>query len=93
MALGITVTKKEVTLPQPSLYSIVLNMVVTDAAVEVINKDYSIRYRPGQDIQVQVQAVQEQMQQDIDNYKASDVVFDHAKLDNAVTYLNTNLTG
>jgi len=93
MALAVTVTKKAVTQNQEGMWHITLNMVCTDSAVEVINQDYTMRYKTGNDIEVVVKKSLEEMQRTINYYKSSQVVFNHTKLNNAVTYLNTNLVG
>lgn len=93
MALVITVIKKEVSLQQDKLWNIILNMICTDAAVEVINQDFSTRYRTGDDIDDKTAGLFADMQAVIDEYNAEQVVFDHAKMDTLVTYLNSNLAG
>jgi len=47
MTLAVTVSKKSVTKVMDKLWNITMNMVMTDNGVEVLNKDYSVRYRPG----------------------------------------------
>jgi hypothetical protein len=93
MALTITVTKKSVTQSQEGLWLITLNLVCLDAAVEVINQDFTMKYKTGQDVEVKVKLLQEEMQDVINYYKASQVIFNHTKLATAVAYLNNNLVG
>jgi len=93
MALTILVTKKSVTQSQGGLWNITLNLTCQDVAIEVINQDFSIRYKTGQDIEVIVGNIQEEMQRVINYYKSSQVIFNHAKLATAITYLNANLVG
>ncbi len=93
MALSITVTKKSVTQSQDGLWGITLNLVCKDGVPEVINQDFSMRYKTGQDIEVVVKRLQEEMQRIINYYKSSQVIFNHAKLATAITYLNSNLVG
>jgi len=93
MALAILVTKKSVTQSQDGLWNITLNLACQDATVEVINQVFSMRYKTGQDIEVVVKKVQEEMQRVIDYYKSSQVILNHAKLATAITYLNSNLVG
>ena len=91
MTLTTVVTKKAVVLQMPKLWNITLNMVCIDDTVEVINKDFSVRYRTGQDIEDKALKMQELMQAEIDKYNSEQQIFDHAKMDLLVTYLNNNL--
>ena len=93
MALVIDVTKINVTLQMPKLYNITLNMTCTEDTVEVINKDFSIRYRTGDDINDKAVLFLELMQAEIDKYQEEQNIFNHTKMDNLVTYLETNLDG
>ncbi len=93
MALSVVVTKKEVSLQMPKLWNIVLNMTCTDGAVEVINQDFLIRYRTGDDITDKTVKLQEMMQLAINEYNAEQQVFDHVKMDTLVTFLNNNIIG
>ena len=88
MALTVLVTKKSVTQSQNGLWGITLNLTCKDGIPEVINQDFFIRYKTGQDIEVIVKRVQEEMQKVIDYYKSSQVIFN-----TAITYLNSNLVG
>ncbi len=54
MALTILVTKKIVTQSQSGLWNITLNLVCKDGVPEVINQDFSMRYKVGQDVEVVV---------------------------------------
>lgn len=91
MTLSVTVTKKSVSKNMDKLWNITMNMTLTDEAVEVINKDYSIRYRTGDDIGAKTNQLTEQMQADIDKYKAEQVIFMNAKLDTAVSIIQAGL--
>lgn len=93
MALTITITKKSVTQSQDGLWNIVLNLICKDGVPEVINQDFTMRYKTGQDIEVVIKKIQGEMQKTIDYYKSSQVIFNHAKLATAITYLNSNLVG
>jgi len=93
MALTVLVTKKSVTQSQDGLWNIILNLTCKDGTSEVINQDFSIRYKTGQDIEGVVKKIQEEMQRVIGYYKSSQVIFNHAKLATAITYLNSNLGG
>jgi hypothetical protein len=93
MALSKLVTEKEVKLQIPDLWNIILNLTCTDASVEVINQDFSVKYRTGNDIEDKTAQLQEEMQAAIDKYNAEQVIKNHPKMDALVTTLNANLTG
>lgn len=93
MALTVSVVKKEVGQQMDGLWNIILTLTCMDGAVEAFTEDFSIRYRTGQDPEVRVKAILDDMQAAIDEYKAEQAIFDHTKLDAAVTWLNTNLVG
>jgi hypothetical protein len=93
MALTIEVSKVSVDEVMDKLWNITLNLRCLEGAVEVINQDFSVRYRPGQDAQARVQTILEKMQETIDDYKGEQQIFNAAQLDNAVTWLQTNLVG
>jgi hypothetical protein len=93
MALTLQVTKKSVQTSQRGLWIITLNLQGLDGTTEVINRDFSIRYKTGQDMEVKVKGIQEEMQELIANYKSEQVIFNHAKLTAAINYLNSNLVG
>ena len=93
MALIITITKKEVSQKQERLYNIVLNMTCTDAGIEVINEDVSVEYRTGDAPQGLAVQFQSKMQKIIDDYKAEQVIYNHAQLNAMVAWLNSNIAG
>jgi len=93
MPLTILITKKSVTQSQDGLWNITLNLACKDGVPEVINQDFSVRYKTGQDIGVVVKKIQEEMQRVINFYKSSQVILNHAKLATAITDLNSNLVG
>jgi len=85
------VTKRSVTNPQPKVFIIVFNLSVNEETVIVINQDFSCEYRPGESIASKVDEVKDKMQFVIDNYKASQVIFDNVQLDSAVTTIQGGL--
>ncbi len=95
MALIIEVAKISVTEQMDKLWNITLKLRllddVPDPDVEVLNKNYSIRYRTGEDIADKEAKIQAMMQEDINDYKSEQVIFDHTKMDTMVTNLNSNL--
>ena len=92
MALSIQVAKGAVRLYEPATYYITVNLVLTEDSVEVLNQSFECNYSPGQDPEVEVKALKDKMQKAIDKYKAEKTIYDHAKLNTAVTWLNNNLT-
>lgn len=91
MILTATVIKKSVTKNADELWDISMNMTLTDETVEVVNKDYSIRYRTGDDIGAKTNQLIEQMQADIDKHKAEQAIFVNAQLDTAVSTVQAGL--
>ena len=79
------VTKKSVKYVQDKMHNITFNLVVSDGAVEVINKDFSCQYQPGETPAQKVASITKEMQIEIDRYKAEQVIFNAAELDTAVT--------
>ena len=90
MALTATVTKKSVSLVQEKLYNVTFNLILTDTT-EVFNKDYSIKYRTGQNISTLTNKFIKLMQDDIDKYKAEQVIFNATQLNTAVNNVNSGL--
>ena len=94
MALAIEVTKETVSEQMDKLWNITLNMKLFDGSTEIVfEQDFSTRYRTGEDIANKESEIQIMMQDAIDDYKAEQVIFDHAKMDTVVTNLNNNLVG
>lgn len=91
MTLLVTVTKKSVSKNMDKLWNISMNMTLSDETVEVVNKDYSIRYRTGDNIGEKTNQLTEQMQADIDTYKAEQAIFVNAQLDTAVVAVQAGL--
>jgi len=58
---------------------------------EVINKDYSVRYRPGDDISAKEKTIADMMQADIEKYKSEQQIYLAAALDTAVTNVQKRL--
>ena len=94
MALTIEVTKETVSEQMDKLWNIILKLKLFDGSTEIIfEQDFSTRYRTGEDIANKESEIQIMMQDAIDDYKAEQVIFDHAKMDTIVTNLNNNLVG
>ncbi len=91
MALTVTVTKKSVSLIMSKMWHITLNMVLKENAIEVLNKDYSIRFRTGGSISLKVAGFIKLMQDDIDKYKSEQQIFTAASLDTAIINIQAGL--
>lgn len=85
------VTKKSVNLIQKDLYNVVLNLSLMEGIVELLNKDFSERYRTGQAISTVTTKFTVAMQTEINKYKAEQVIFNNAQLDTAVTNIQNGL--
>lgn len=90
--LTATVSKKSATKLQDNRFDITFNLKLVDEDIEVINSDYSCRYRIGDNINAKLGVIGTDMQKAIDNYKAQKVVFNSAVLANAVTNIQNGLT-
>ena len=90
MAIIATVTKKPVRYCMPKLWNITLNLTLIDE-VEVLNKDYSVEYIPGDSIQSKTDEFTSMMQEDIDKYKSEQVIYNAAALNTAVTDIGNAL--
>jgi hypothetical protein len=91
MVMIATVTKKPVRLVMTSLWRITLNLTLIDDGVEVINKDYSAEYIPGDYIPAKTDQFSSMMQYDIDKYKSEQAIYTAAALDAAVTTIGDAL--
>jgi len=91
MVLEATVTKKSASKNTTGIYSISMNLVLTDNAVEVINQDFSQTHNSANNISVARDEIMAKMQSAIDGYKENKIVYDSAAFTNTVTYINTNL--
>jgi len=91
MALQIEVTKVSVSEQMDKLWNITLNLTCTEDSVEVINCDFSVRYRPGQDAEAKTKGLLAEMQEAINEYKGEQQIINSAQLDTAVTWLQDNL--
>ena len=87
-----TVSKKSAIRTPDNRYDISFNLKLTDDTIEVINSDYSCRYRAGDNINAKLVIIGTDMQKAIDNYKAQKSVFNSTVLDNAVTTIQNGLT-
>ena len=92
MALTATVAKKSVTYMMPNMWAVSINVVLSDGGSEVWDRDYSVRYRAGDDIETKTVKLIEMAQADIDKYKSEQMVFNAPAFDDVVTNVQTALT-
>lgn len=92
MALSATVSKVSVTTSQEMLYSITLQLVLTDTAGVGFTKTYTIEYRTGENVADKKKYFIEQMQMDINRYKSGQTIYNSSVLNTAVTDIQTGLT-
>ena len=80
MALTATVTKASVNYQQPGLWNLAIHLMARDGATDVIDKDYSVRFRTGDTIESKAHELIEMMQADIDQYTDEQVIYNNAEL-------------
>ena len=85
------VTKKSVSQIQKDLWSITLNLTCLDGETELINKDFSEKYR-GKDINKVIEKIKTEMQTEIDKYNDEEAIFKDTNLDSEVNKINIDLT-
>lgn len=91
MALTIQVIKIPVTQLANNLFHVGMNLTLTDAGIEVINKDYYIRHRTDDSVATKISYLSAQMQKDIDKYKKEKLIYGSNQLDTAVTNVQASL--
>lgn len=91
MVLEATVTKQSASKDATGIFSISMNLVLTDDAVEVINQDFAQVHNSANNISVARNEIMARMQDAIDEYKENLVVYNSAAFTDAVTYINENL--
>lgn len=76
------------------MHNISFNFILNDdtkTPVEVINKDFSCQYQPGETPGQKVLILTKEMQIEIDRYKAEQVIFNSTALNTAVTNIQNGL--
>lgn len=86
------VTKRSVSTVQDKLYTITNNLTLMENSIEVLNKDYDVLYRPGEDIAISEKQFIVLMQKDIDRYKASQTIFKDTKFDASIINISKGLS-
>lgn len=90
--MTIQIIKVSVTQQLSKLYNITLNLKLLEGEQELLSRDFSERYRVGQNITEVVNNFKEGMQAEIDNYKAEQNLFTAAQLDTAIDNLKNSLS-
>ncbi len=91
MALTIQITKVSASESMSGLWNPTINLKIFNNEVAVLNQDFSVKYRKGEDINIKQQKFLGLVQAAIDKYKGEQQIFNHAKMDDLVTFLNNNL--
>lgn len=91
MVLVSTVSKANVIKTQDKMWNVSMNMVLTDDGVEVINKDYSVRYRTGDSVAAKELEFISLMQIDINKYKSESVIYNAHAFSTIVTNVEAAL--
>jgi hypothetical protein len=91
MARTATVTKKEVSRNAPTRYIITVNLQYKEDDTVLIDQDYSQEYLFGENPGIYVSRFITKMQADIDDYKASESLFNNALLTTAVSNIQAGL--
>jgi hypothetical protein len=88
----ILVQKKSVVRQQDKLYNITVNLSVKEGTIELLNRDFSFRYRTGDNVNKRYTEILKEMQEYINNYKAEQVLLNATAITTVVNNLQTNLT-
>ena len=91
MAFTATITKIFPTGSQDGLRMVGVNLLYKEDSTELINQNVTVRYRKGEDIGSKQVEVLGKCQKLIDDYEISRTYYDHAKMDNLVTYCENNI--
>lgn len=87
---SIIVTKKSVTHIQGNLFNITLNMQYLDGETVLIDSDFTEHYAIGEKATTAAK-FKAKMQEAIDDYKATQIIFNSAAMDMAVITLQNEL--
>ena len=92
MALtAINTSKQSVTKVQEKLFNILVHLKVFDATVLVIDEDFSVRYRTGDNISLKKDKLYQDMVLRIQQYLDEQVIFTAAQLTTVVASIETDL--
>jgi hypothetical protein len=85
MAITTKVTKDSVSKAMEGMWNISLTLEVLDDEKHVLTKQFSVRYKRGQDIGLVTSAIKEEIQKSLDDYMMEQKLFSDAKLDAAIS--------
>jgi len=91
MALSTTITKKSVTYSQEGMFNVTLNLLYKSDEVVLIDRDFSLRYKPGTAWVPVFTEAKEKMKAAIRIYKEEQVLLNAVGLDGVVTNLNATV--
>ncbi len=92
MAYTSTITKSTVRKINARDYTVSVQVIISEAGTQLLNKVYSERY-DNQTLPSTVEAkLQAQIQTDIDNYKAEQAIFNATEFDDVCTNLQSAIT-
>jgi hypothetical protein len=91
MALSVSVAKKDVVTTQDKLYTITLEVVLSDTGGAGFIRQYSCDYRTGESIASKKQGLINTIQVDIDMYKAAEALSKNAALATAISEIQSGL--
>ena len=91
MVLIATISKASVHCQMPNLWNIAMHLNLKDAAVVVIDRDYTARFRTGDTIASKAPELIKLMQADIDQYKGEKAIYSNAELAKLATTVKAAL--
>ena len=91
MVLILTISKAAVVYQQPGLWNIVMHLTAVDTGTTVIDKDYSVEFRPADSITDKAPELIEMMQIDIDEYKGEQLISKNVELAKLATTVKAAL--
>ena len=74
------------------MWSISLTLELLEDTKVIETKQFSVRYKAGQDIGVVISAIKEEMQKATDDYMMEQKLFAESKLDAAIASMNEEIT-
>ena len=90
--ITINVEKISVRKQMDKLYSITLKLTYLDGENELLSKEFTQRYRTGDDIELKIAEMKDEMKEVINELKVADSIFTNKQLDSAVSKLKTDLS-
>lgn len=88
----IKVEKVSVSKQMDKLYSITLKLTYLDEGVELLSKNFTQRYKTGDDISLKIAEIKDEMLEEINELKVKNNILNNEQLDSAVSKLQTDLS-